>query len=54
VKTATLCHKGKTVTVPQSTVKARLARGDTLGPCKGVFKPPAHKLIGHANPHTTG
>jgi hypothetical protein len=30
----TMCHKGKTITVDESAVPARLRRGDTLGPCE--------------------
>jgi hypothetical protein len=33
----TLCHKGKnTITVSQNALKAHLAHGDTVGPCKDV------------------
>jgi len=28
-----ICHKGKTITVSESAVKAHLGHGDTLGPC---------------------
>jgi hypothetical protein len=29
----TLCHKGQSLEVPESAVKAHLNHGDTLGPC---------------------
>ncbi len=29
----TICHKGKTLTLPQPAVQAHLRHGDTLGPC---------------------
>ncbi len=29
----TICHKGKTITVSESALKAHLNHGDTLGPC---------------------
>ena len=29
----TLCHKGKTIQVPESAVPQHLAHGDTSGPC---------------------
>ncbi|MEZ4527048.1 MAG: hypothetical protein R2941_14115 [Desulfobacterales bacterium] len=29
-----ICHKGKTITVSASAVKAHLGHGDTLGPCR--------------------
>jgi hypothetical protein len=29
----TICHKGKTMQVPEPAVKAHTGHGDTLGPC---------------------
>ena len=29
----TICHKGQTITVSQSSVAMHQAHGDTLGPC---------------------
>ena len=28
-----VCHKGKTITIPEKTLKSHLAHGDTAGPC---------------------
>jgi hypothetical protein len=30
----TICHKGRTIKVAQSAVRAHLAHGDTLGACE--------------------
>lgn len=32
----TLCHQGRTIAVAEPAAPARLARGDTLGPCSGI------------------
>ncbi len=29
----TICHKGKTLTLPEPAVQAHLGHGDMLGPC---------------------
>ena len=30
----TLCHRGHTITVADSALRAHLAHGDTIGPCE--------------------
>lgn len=30
----TICHKGRTLKVAKSAVRAHLAHGDTMGPCE--------------------
>jgi hypothetical protein len=32
----TICHRGHTITVAESALKAHLAHGDTIGPCEAT------------------